>query len=155
MVMKIDPAELDQHVGTELEPSAWITVDQSMIDQFADVTGDHNFIHVDVEKAAASPFGGTIAHGFLTLSLLPQLIDGTALEVNGTEVAINYGFERLRFVSPVPAGKRVRARCRFDAHKHMGGGWHQIQLHVVIDIEDMDKPAIVADWLTRQLVPEV
>lgn len=154
MPLQLAVSELDQQIGSELPPSEWITVDQSMIDQFADVTGDHNFIHVDLEKAAATPFGGTIAHGFLTLSLLPQLIDGTALEVKGTTVAINYGFERLRFVAPVKSGKRVRACCRFDQHKAMGNGWHQIQLHVVIEIEGESKPAIVADWLTRQMVPE-
>lgn len=125
--------------------SDWLTVTQEMIDRFADVTGDHQWIHVDVERARReSRFGNTIAHGFLTVSLLPQLSRDT-MDVRGDfKMRVNYGFNRLRFVSPVPAGARIRAR--FTAQKVTE---NEVTWLVTVDVEGSGKPALVAEWLGR------
>ena len=137
--------ELKTLTGQEIGISDWINVTQDMIDRFADVTGDHQWIHVDRERAKReTPFGSTIAHGFLTVSLLPQLSQ-QALSVKGDfKMRINYGFNRLRFVSPVPAGSKIRAR--FTAQKVTD---NEVTWLVTVDVEGQVKPAVVAEWLGR------
>ena len=131
--------------GQEVCASDWFTVTQETINRFADVTGDHQWIHVDVERAKReSQFGTTIAHGFLTVSLLPQL-SREAMDVRGDfKMRVNYGFNRLRFVSPVPAGARIRAR--FTAQKVME---NEVTWLVTVDVEGSEKPSLVAEWLGR------
>jgi acyl dehydratase len=137
--------ELKSLTGQEVGVSDWLNVTQEMIDRFADVTGDHQWIHVDPERAKReTPFGSTIAHGFLTVSLLPQLSQ-QAVNVKGDfKMRINYGFNRLRFVSPVPAGSRIRAR--FAAQKVTD---NEVTWLVTVDVEGQEKPAVVAEWLSR------
>jgi acyl dehydratase len=137
--------ELKTLTGQEIGMSDWINVTQEMIDRFADVTGDHQWIHVDPERARReTPFGSTIAHGFLTVSLLPQLSQ-QAINVRGDfKMRINYGFNRLRFVSPVRSGSRIRAR--FTAQKVTD---NEVTWLVTVDVEGQDKPAVVAEWLSR------
>jgi acyl dehydratase len=138
-------AELKTLTGQEIGMSDWINVTQEMIDRFADVTGDHQWIHVDPERARReTPFGSTIAHGFLTVSLLPQMSQ-QAINVRGDfKMRINYGFDRLRFVSPVRSGSRIRAR--FTAQKVTD---NEVTWLVTVDVEGQDKPAVVAEWLSR------
>lgn len=136
-------------IGQEVGVSPWREVTQEMIDQFADATDDHQFIHTDPVRAAAeTPFGGTIAHGFLSLSLLSAMAYQTVPPLEGAEMGINYGFDRLRFVSPVRCGARVRTRFKLVSANVRPSGWVQIQHDVTIEIEGEKKPAITAQWLT-------
>ena len=137
--------ELKSLTGQEVGVSDWLTVTQEMINRFADITGDHQWIHVDPERAKReTPFGSTIAHGFLTVSLLPQLSQ-QALSVRGDfKMRINYGFNRLRFVSPVPANAKIRAR--FTAQKVTD---NEVTWLVTVEIYGQEKPAVVAEWLGR------
>jgi len=137
-------------VGTSLGWSHWKLVDQDMIDRFADVTGDHQFIHVDPERAKLTPFGGTIAHGFLTLSLIASLIPERALVLEGIKMGLNYGFDKVRFLQPVSCGKRIRAEHRLLAIEDKGGGRYVTRTEVTIKIEGEDKPALIAEWLGMQ-----
>ncbi|HKQ07597.1 MAG TPA: MaoC family dehydratase [Blastocatellia bacterium] len=141
--------ELKTLVGEEIGASDWFEVTQARINAFADATEDHQWIHIDAERAKTdSPFGGTIAHGFLTLSLLPHLA-AQAYRVQGSiKMGINYGLNRLRFVSPVPSGSRVRARFTLQAVEDVAGG-AQLTVAVTVEIEGGQKPALVAEWLTR------
>ncbi|MFP5019405.1 MaoC family dehydratase [Pseudonocardia phyllosphaerae] len=142
--------ELRAAKGTELGVSDWLTVDQQRIDGFADATDDHQWIHVDPEKAADGPFGGTIAHGFLTLSLLPKLVQGV-YRVDGVKMGVNYGLNKVRFTSPLPVGSRVRGKVDLVDVTDVSGGV-QLTLAVTVEVEGSDKPAVVAEWLTRQYV---
>ncbi len=136
-------------VGQEVGVSPWRVVSQEMIDKFADATDDHQFIHVDPERAAAeTPFGGTIAHGFLSLSLLSAMAYETIRPILDADVGINYGFERLRFVSPVKSGARVRTRFKLAEMTARPSGWIHINYDVTIEIEGSKKPALTARWLT-------
>ena len=137
--------ELKKLAGQEVAVSDWLTVSQEMINRFADLTGDHQWIHVDVERARLeTPFGSTIAHGFLTVSLLPQL-SRDAMELRGAfKMRINYGFNRLRFVSPVKAGSRIRGR--FTAQNVTD---NEVTWLVTVEAEGSEKPALVAEWLGR------
>jgi len=147
-MIDIDVTTLDDRVGQEIAVSDWLDVTQSRIDQFADATGDRQWIHVDRARAAAeSPFKTTIAHGFLTLSLLSPLIR-ESIQFTGLRMAINYGLNRVRFVSPVPAGARIRARITVQAVEKLPEGF-QVTWHVTIEREHADKPACVADWIVR------
>jgi acyl dehydratase len=141
--------ELKKLIGKEVAASDWVEVTQSRINEFADATEDHQWIHVDVERAKTdSPFHSTIAHGFLTLSLLPHLA-AQAFKVQGDfKMGINYGLNRLRFVSPVPAGSRVRARFALQSVDDVAGGI-QITWSVTCETEGGQKPALVAEWLVR------
>ncbi|GAA4859378.1 MaoC family dehydratase [Pseudonocardia benzenivorans] len=142
--------DLKGAVGTTVGESDWFTIDQGRIDGFADATEDHQWIHVDVEKAKAGPFGTTIAHGFLSLSLLPVLI-GQVYRIEGTRMGINYGLNRVRFTSPVPVGSKVRAVVEIADVTDVDGGV-QITTKATIEIEGSERPALVAEWLTRQYV---
>jgi acyl dehydratase len=140
--------DLAQWVGREVATSDWLEITQERIDKFADAVGDHQWIHVDRERAAReSGFGRTIAHGFLTLSVL-SLLRNESIELSGQGMGINYGLNRLRFTSPVPAGARVRARFVLAALDPLEGGV-QSTWNVTVEREGGDKPALVAEWLTR------
>lgn len=134
-------------VGQEIGLSDWVIVSQGMIDRFADATGDHQFIHVDVEKARQTPFGTTIAHGFLSLSLLPMLAAEVLPRPDGIKMGLNYGLNRLRFLSPVRSGKRVRARFIPKAFEEIRPGQLLSTYDVTVEIENEEKPALVAEWL--------
>ncbi len=140
----IDLAELPAFVGQELGVSDWLAVDQARIDRFAEVTGDRQWIHVDVERARRE-IGGPIAHGLLTLSLLPALT-ASAIEFRGVTRGLNYGFDKVRFLSPVPAGARIRSRHLLKAVEPKAGGVCVTQT-CTVEIEGADKPALVCDWL--------
>jgi acyl dehydratase len=139
--------EIRIKVGTEIGVSPWIEIGQDRIDAFADVTGDHQFIHVDPAAAAQTPFGGTIAHGFLTLSLLSQMAAGVVAVPETVSVVVNYGFEKVRFIAPVKSGKRVRGRFTLAAMEEKRPGQWQFLHNVIVEIEGEDKPALTADWI--------
>lgn len=136
-------------IGTQIGQSRWYEVGQDRINQFADVTEDLQFIHVDPEAAARSPFGGTIAHGFLTLSLLSAMAEDALSAPENRSAVINYGMERLRFVSPVPSGSRVRAVFTLASAKEIKPGEIALTYDVVVEREGHDRPALVVQWLTR------
>ena len=142
-------SELTAAAGQELGTSDWVTVDQERINTFADATGDHQWIHVDAEKAAAGPFGGTIAHGMLTLSLLPSFMY-QLYRVDGVTMAINYGLNKVRFPAPVPAGARVRATSRITSVTQLEGAV-QAGLSTTIEVEGGAKPACVAESIVRYI----
>ena len=142
-------AEMANQVGEELGVSDWMVVTQEMIDKFADATGDHQWIHVDPERAAKGPFGATIAHGFLTLSLLPKL-SGDAVKILDQKMGVNYGLNRVRFTAPVRAGSRVRARTTLAAFEPLPNNGAQITTNVVIELEGSEKPACVAEAISRR-----
>ncbi|MEZ5654523.1 MAG: MaoC family dehydratase [Sphingobium sp.] len=136
----------------EVYYSDWVVVDQAMIDRFADVTHDHQYIHVDPEKAVASPFGGTVAHGLLTLSLLPHLRDLTpALALEEIKTGVNVGFDRVRFVHPVRSGSKVRAQWAPVSIEEKAPGTFQCIDDVTVEIGGVKKPAMVATWITRYI----
>ena len=143
-------ADLAALQGRVIGTSGWVEVDQVRIDQFAKATGDHQWIHVDPARAAAGPFGATVAHGFLTLSLLSELAAG-AFRIVDTRMGLNYGLDRVRFPSPVPVSSRLRAVCVLDRHEPIDGG-AQLTLTVTIEREGGAKPACVAAWVTRHLL---
>jgi acyl dehydratase len=133
--------------------SDWMTVDQGMIDRFADATHDHQFIHVDPVRAAATPFGGTVAHGFLTLSLLAHLQESIARPaMPPLKMGLNYGFDRVRFVHPVRSGSRIRAASTLVAIEELAPGQFQQTHDIAVEIEGTDKPALIATWLTRIMI---
>jgi acyl dehydratase len=139
-------------VGTEVGVSDWIEVPQSKIDAFAEVTGDHQFIHVNPELAAQTPFGTTIAHGYLTLSLLSVMAYGALPGIKGTRMGVNYGLNKVRFMAPVKSGKRVRGRFTVaDVQQRPDGAW-QTTVAVTVDIEGETKPALAAEWITLAYV---
>jgi acyl dehydratase len=139
--------EIRSRVGQEVGVSSWIEASQSRIDAFADATEDHQFIHVDPEAAAAAGFGGTIAHGFLSLSLLSRMAAEGMLIPDGVKMALNYGFDRVRFLAPVKSGKRVRGRFTLDSIEEKAAGQYLMRHTVTVEIEGEDKPALVAQWL--------
>lgn len=139
-------------VGKETGVSDWITIDQERINTFADVTEDHQFIHIDEEAAKATPFGTTIAHGFLSLSMLSKLAAGSVVVLEGVKMGVNYGFDKVRFSAPVKSGKRIRGRFTLmSADQKIPGQW-TFKYGVKVEIEGEDKPALVAEWLSMQFV---
>jgi acyl dehydratase len=141
-------ADLQPLLGQLVATSDWITVSQERIDQFAEATGDHQWIHVDPERAKAGPFGTTIAHGFLTLSLLPEM-SASAMEVRGTRMGVNYGLNKVRFPAPVPAGSRLRGHFKLIGYEEIAGG-AQITMEVTMEREGSTKPVCVAESLARR-----
>ena len=139
--------DIQTKVGSEVGVSDWLTVDQAAIDAFAEVTQDHQFIHVDPEAAAKTPFGGTIAHGFLTMSLLSRMAADAMLRPEDVKMGVNYGFEKVRFLAPVKSGKRVRGRFRLERLDEKRPGQWQFTHRVTVEIEGEDKPALVAEWI--------
>jgi acyl dehydratase len=148
----VEAAELAGLIGREVGVSDWIVVDQDRINGFADVTDDHQFIHVDPERAAETVFGGAIAHGFLTLSLLAPMSVEASLEVRGVAMGVNYGFDRVRFLEPVRAGGRVRGRFTLLDARSRGHGRWMLKYEVEVEIEGGSKPALKAEWLTLQML---
>jgi acyl dehydratase len=142
-----------RRIGTETV-SDWVEVTQAMIDAFADATGDHQFIHVDPGRAKATPFGGTIAHGFLTLSLMPLLASKVpdAPRIEGVRMGVNYGGNKVRFLTPVRSGKRVRGRFRLLSFEEKRPGQWQQTVEYTVEIEGADKPAMVAEWISQIFV---
>ena len=148
----VSPDEMRSRIGEEVGASSWLTVDQPRIDAFAEATEDHQFIHVDPAAAAQTPFGGTIAHGFLSLSLLSRMGAEAMLLPDGLKMAINYGFDRIRFLAPVKSGKRVRGRFVLDSVEEKAPGQLLVRHKVTVEIEGEDKPALTADWLGLMLI---
>ena len=146
------PSDLQSLVGQEVGLSRWISVDQARIDAFARITEDEQFIHVDPERARATPFGGTIAHGFLTLSLASAMSYDALAPLDGVVMGVNYGFDKLRFLAPVPAGSKVRGRFKLMSAEDKGGGRWLIKHEVTVEIEGAEKPALIAEWLGMQFV---
>lgn len=143
-------ADLASQTGQEIGLSDWITVDQRRIDLFAEATGDHQWIHVDPVRAAAGPFGTTIAHGFLTLSLMAEMFE-TGFRIDDVRMGVNYGLNRVRFTAPVPAGSRVRGRFRLVGFDPIEGG-AQLTVEVTMELEGSTKPACVAESVSRRYV---
>jgi len=139
--------DIKARIGSEVGVSDWILVDQARIDAFAEVTEDHQFIHVDPEAAARTPFGGTIAHGFLSLSLLSRMAADAMLRPEGIKMGVNYGFEKVRFLSAARSGNRFRGRFVLAAFEEKRPGQYQFVHNVTVEIEDEDKPALIADWI--------
>jgi len=142
-------SDLAACVGQEIAVSDWITITQQQVNLFADATGDHQWIHVDLEKAAAGPFGGTIAHGFLTLSLLPRFFE-SSFEIIESRMGVNYGLNKVRFMAPVPVGSRLRARMRLLSADPVDAGGFQMAWEVTIEREGAIKPVCVAESLVRR-----
>ena len=143
-------SELQSLVGTEIGVSDWAVMDQERINVFADVTEDHQFIHINEEAAKMTPFGGTIAHGFLTLSMLSKFSEGSGLVIEGVKMGVNYGFEKVRFLAPVPSGSKIRGRFNLKDAVEKKPGQFLLTYEVTVDIEGQDKPALIADWLAMQ-----
>ena len=148
-------ADLSSKVGEEVGVSDWFEIDQDKIDRFADLTGDHQFIHVNLERAKAeTPFGGTIAHGFLTLSLMTAMAENCLPSIQGVAMGINYGSDKIRFISPVRSGSRVRGRFTLSACEEKKPGEVAIVWSVIVEIEGQEKPALAAEWLSRQYLKQ-
>ena len=140
-------------IGTEIGVSRWIAIEQPLIDDFARITGDDQFIHVDPRRAKVeSPYGGTVAHGFLTLALLPTMAREVLPQTRGAQARINYGFDKIRFLAPVRAGGRVRARFRLLQAQERRPGELTLKYEVAVEVEESERPAIIAEWLSRILV---
>jgi len=148
----VKAADLQATVGADLGVSDWITIEQDRVNQFADVTEDHQFIHVNPEAAKMTPFGGPIAHGFLTLSLLSKFSEQGGLVIEGVKMGVNYGFEKVRFLAPVKVGKKVRGHFKLKAADEKRPGQYLLTYEVTVEIEGEEKPALVADWLGMQFV---
>lgn len=146
--MPIAPlADIRSRVGEEVGLSGWLTIDQKRIDEFADATEDRQFIHVDPEAAARTPFGGTIGHGFLSLSMLSRMAAEAMLVPDSIKMAVNYGLDRVRFIAPVKSGKRIRGRFRLDSVEEKAPGQLLLRHTVTVEIEGEEKPALTAEWL--------
>jgi acyl dehydratase len=144
-------SDLRDRVGTEIGLSDWVLVDQARIDRFAQVTGDEQWIHIDAERAARGPYGTTIAHGFLTLSLLPMFLQ-SAIQISDVRMSVNYGLNRVRFPAPVPAGSRLRARLRLIEYTELGQGSAQLVSEATVEREGSDRPVCVAESVSRRHV---
>ncbi len=140
--------ELHSRIGTQIGVSEWITIDQKRIDEFADVTEDRQFIHVDPNAAKETMFGGTVAHGFLSLSLLSRMAFDVMLVPDNLKMAVNYGFDSIRFLAPVPAGARVRGIFTLTKVEEKSLGQLLVHHNVMVDIDVTEKPALTADWLS-------
>lgn len=143
---------LTEQIGATLGTSEWFLVDQSRVDAFADVTLDHQYVHVDPQRAKATPFGGTIAHGLLTLSLIVHLCLDFVPKLAGTKLLLNYGFDKVRFVSPVRVGSRIRAQAKLAGVTERAPGQVLIALEVTVEVEHQEKPALVAEWLSLHVL---
>lgn len=150
------PSDLQSLIGTEIGVSKWILVDQARIDAFAEITEDRQFIHIDPVAAKQTPFGGTIAHGFLTLSLASAMSYDAVKPLDGVVMGVNYGFDKLRFLAPVPAGSNIRGRFKLLSAEDKGanGGVTRwlLKHELTVEIEGADKPALIAEWLGMQMV---
>lgn len=149
----ISPDQLDHFVGKEVGTSGWFEVDQDRINQFADATDDHQYIHVDPKRAAQTPFGTTIAHGFLNLSLLAPLSAREGkIKLENAVMNINYGLDKVRFINPVKVGKRIRTHMKLLNYEEKKPKHFLLKYNAVIEIEHEDKPALIAEWLVMTVV---
>jgi acyl dehydratase len=149
MAVTVVPKEkMTSMAGTRFEPGEWITIDQDRINAFADCTEDHQYIHIDPERAAQTPFGGTIAHGFLTLSMLVKMMEGVGLMPENVVMGINYGFDKIRFLAPVRAGKRVRVHAEVVSVEQKDDNRFLVKQGISVEIEGEETPALVAEWLS-------
>ena len=155
MKMKIVTIDnLQQAIGEDIGISDWYDVTQADVNTFADVTRDHQFIHVDPENAAKTPFGGTIAHGFLSLSMLSFFAEnGSGIWIEGGTMGVNYGFDKVRFIHPVRVGTRIRAHTKLISAEQKSPQQVLFKQEVIIEIDGIDKPALVAEWLTMAMLP--
>ncbi len=144
----MEAAQFEGLVGTEIGVTDWMDMEQERVNTFADATNDHQWIHVDEEKAAAGPFGTTIAHGYLTLSLTVPMVQEVELDVGDPKMVINYGLEKVRFPAPVPVGSRIRSRVHLVAVTDVAGGI-QVNRRVTVEVEGTEKPAMVAETVIR------
>ena len=149
----MSPQDIQARVGENIGTSEWVEMSQERINKFAEATGDHQFIHIDPAKAALTPFGGTIAHGFLTLSMIPYLSANSDLpKVDGVKMGVNYGGNKTRFISPVRSGKRIRGHWKLlELVEKRPGQWQQTH-EITIEIEGEDKPALITEWITQLFV---
>ena len=152
MPILISPTDYKAAIGSEARASDWLLIDQERISAFADCTLDHQFIHVDPNAAAKSPFGSTIAHGFLTLSLLSHFAEQLEVVMEGVKMGVNYGLDKVRFISPVKVNQRVRPHAKVLDVIEKNPGQFQLKLEVTVEIEDQEKPALIAEWLVMQFI---
>ncbi|MCK7597598.1 MaoC family dehydratase [Microbulbifer sp. CAU 1566] len=148
----ISPSDYARAIGSETQATDWFQIDQERINAFADCTLDHQFIHVDPEAAAKSPFGSTIAHGFLSLSMLSYFAEQLEVVLEGVKMGVNYGLDKVRFINPVKVDQRVRARAKVLDILEKNPGQFQLKLEVTVEIEGQEKPALIAEWLVMQFV---
>ena len=149
----IDPSRLAEYVGKEVGVTDWFAIDQERINRFAEATEDYQYIHIDAERAAKTPFGTTIAHGFLTLSLLSMFSSqGGGIKLKDAVMGINYGLDKVRFINPVKVGKRIRARFTLTDASEKQPGRYLLKHSVTVEIEGEEKPALIADWLGMTVV---
>jgi acyl dehydratase len=149
----MSPQEVQAKVGQQIGTSEWVEMSQERINLFAEATGDHQFIHIDPDKAKLTPFGGTIAHGFLTLSMIPYLSANSDLpKVDGVKMGVNYGGNKTRFISPVRSGKRIRGHWKLLALEEKRPGQWQQTHEITIEIEGEDKPALITEWIMQFFV---
>jgi acyl dehydratase len=151
----IDPIRVDQledFIGKEVGVSDWMVIDQDRINKFAEATGDHQYIHVDPERAAQTPFGCTIAHGFLTMSLLVKLGYQAGTKIENTAMVINYGLDKLRFINPVKVNSKIRARFELATVQQKKPDQYLLKHVVTIEIEGEEKPALIAEWLGMSII---
>jgi len=150
---KVNPSQLEGMIGTEVGVTDWVEIDQERINKFADATGDHQYIHVDPDRAAETPFGSTIAHGFLTLSLLSMLTSmGGGVKLDNAVMGINYGLDKVRFINAVKVGSKIRARFKLIRADEKKPKHFLIKHNVTIEIEGENKPALIAEWLGMSVV---
>ena len=151
-VIVVPKEELLNQIGTKFDPGPWVEVLQDRVNTFADCTDDHQFIHIDAEKAAQTPFGGTIAHGFLTLSLLVKMCEESAIVPENVVMGLNYGFDKIRFLAPVKVGKRIRANVEILNVDQKDDNRFLIKQGISVEIEGEETPALVAEWLAMVIV---
>ena len=142
--------EVKAMTGKEIGVSDWFEINQERINAFADITEDWQYIHIDPERAAATPFGTTIAHGFLTLSMLSALGQNALPQLEGAVMGVNYGFDKVRFVSPVPSGARIRGRFSLLSADELKPGEITLKYNVEVEVENASKPSVIAEWISRQ-----
>ncbi|MDA0687293.1 MAG: MaoC family dehydratase [Proteobacteria bacterium] len=152
MALTLNPEQLPDYIGKEVGVSDWLTVDQERINQFAEATGDHQYIHVDPERAAATPFGSTIAHGFLTMSLMVLMGYEGSTKLENTVMGINYGFDKLRFINPVKVNSKIRGRFKLLGAEEKKPKHYLLKHEVTVEIEGEEKPALIAEWLGMTVV---
>ena len=152
MVQIIKREEVQQHIGQQTGTSDWFTVTQDQINQFADCTLDQQFIHVDPEAAKSGPFGVPIAHGFLTLSMLTHMATGFSLVIDGAHTFINYGFDKVRFLTPVKVDQRIRGQATIASIEEKNPDQFLLKMQISVEIEGEEKPALIAEWLTMQVL---
>lgn len=153
MTVHVDINNLEEFVGSQLGSSEWFEVTQDDVNQFADITNDHQFIHVDPDQAAKTPFGGTISHGFLNLSMLSHFAaTGAGVWIKEASMGINYGFDKVRFINPVRVGSKIRGHSKLLSVVEKSPGQYLFKQEVTVEIEGIEKPALIAEWLTMAIV---